>query len=90
MGVVITRPTSQEELVAYLSDNRFIVNTRVSRIMLQVDRKHFVSKDPYVDSSQIIPGSRYSVSAPNMHAAALELFKRHIFNGSRVLDVGAR
>ncbi|XP_063705611.1 protein-L-isoaspartate(D-aspartate) O-methyltransferase [Culicoides brevitarsis] len=43
---------------------------------------------PYVDSPQRI-GYSATISAPHMHAYALELLKDHLKTGCRVLDVGA-
>ena len=55
--------------------------------MLAVDRKDFCSSEPYRDSPQPI-GSNATISAPHMHAYALENLKERLHPGSKVLDVG--
>lgn len=56
--------------------------------MLAVDRCFFAPRDPYVDSPQGI-GYGVTISAPHMHAHALEVLKDHLKVGCRVLDVGS-
>lgn len=56
--------------------------------MLSVDRKDFCPISPYFDSPQRI-GYEATISAPHMHAYALELMKDHLKPGSRGLDIGS-
>jgi protein-L-isoaspartate(D-aspartate) O-methyltransferase len=56
--------------------------------MLGVDRSFFAPRDPYADSPQPI-GYGATISAPHMHAYALEVLKDHLYDGSVSLDVGS-
>uniref|UniRef100_A0A182IJ70 protein-L-isoaspartate(D-aspartate) O-methyltransferase n=1 Tax=Anopheles atroparvus TaxID=41427 RepID=A0A182IJ70_ANOAO len=58
--------------------------------MQATDRKHYVPEHlcPYMDSPQRI-GFGATISAPHMHAYALELLLPHLKSDSRVLDVGS-
>lgn len=77
-------------LVENLRLNGILKTDRVIQAMLRVDRKHYV-KNPmyaYADSPQSI-GYSVTISAPHMHAHALELLADHMKEGSHVLDVGS-
>ncbi|KAE9553486.1 hypothetical protein FO519_003315 [Halicephalobus sp. NKZ332] len=63
--------TSNFELVQNLFKNKLFNNERVREAMLAVDRADFVDVDPYMDCPQPI-GYGATISAPHMHAAALE------------------
>lgn len=57
--------------------------------MLQVDRAHYCSaRDPYLDSPHVI-GYGATISAPHMHAYALEVLADKLVEGAKVLDVGS-
>lgn len=56
--------------------------------MLSVDRSNYAKYNPFMDSPQSI-GYGVTISAPHMHAHALELLKNHLINGTRALDVGS-
>merc|ERR1719369_2212272 len=56
--------------------------------MVRVDRGNYVSTNPYMDSPQSI-GYKVTISAPHMHAYALELLKDHLVEGAHALDVGS-
>ena len=63
--------------------------------MLQVDRADFIEKDPYCDDSQFL-GYNVVISAPHMHAYALEYlypalnnFKNCNPSNFRFLDIGS-
>ncbi|ORZ35520.1 Pcmt1-prov protein [Catenaria anguillulae PL171] len=79
-----------------LVDNLFgagiIKSQRVKDAMLAVDRNTFVPGLPaslaYADSPQSI-GFGATISAPHMHAYALEHLEPYLKPGSHVLDVGA-
>lgn len=60
----------------------------VARTMEATDRKHYCPLNSYVDAPQSI-GYEVTISAPHMHAFALELLENHIIPGNRVLDVGS-
>ncbi|CDJ51536.1 UPF0202 family protein, putative [Eimeria brunetti] len=55
---------------------------------MQVDRGYFVKQDPYLDSPQPI-GFSATISAPHMHAIALDQLADKLNRGSRALDVGS-
>uniref|UniRef100_A0A7E4WC88 Protein-L-isoaspartate O-methyltransferase n=1 Tax=Panagrellus redivivus TaxID=6233 RepID=A0A7E4WC88_PANRE len=82
------------DLVRNLEKNRIFTSPRVREAMLAVDRGDFTKIDPYQDSPQGI-GCRATISAPHMHAAALEALSETIGNAvksgqeCRVLDVGS-
>eukprot|EP01068_Selenidium_serpulae_P005187 Selendium_serpulae@DN3901_c0_g1_i1.p1 len=56
--------------------------------MLSVDRGNSVAHDAYIDSPQPI-GFGVTISAPHMHASALEQLKEHLKPGDSALDVGS-
>lgn len=56
--------------------------------MLAVDRGNYSKNNPYMDSPQGI-GYGVTISAPHMHAHALELLKDRLVEGNRALDVGS-
>ncbi|XP_041469463.1 protein-L-isoaspartate(D-aspartate) O-methyltransferase-like [Lytechinus variegatus] len=79
---------SHEELITRLKENGIIKNDAVLKAMRAVDRKHYSSNSPYADSPQSI-GYAVTISAPHMHAHALELLKDHLSEGKSALDVGS-
>lgn len=56
--------------------------------MLAVDRGNYSKNNPYMDAPQGI-GYGVTISAPHMHAHALELLKDQLTEGERALDVGS-
>lgn len=57
--------------------------------MLKVDRSNYCpSRYPYMDAPYSI-GYGATISAPHMHAYALEALKDKLVDGSRALDVGS-
>lgn len=56
--------------------------------MMAVDRGNYVKNNPYMDAPQAI-GYGVTISAPHMHAHALELLKGHLVSGEKALDVGS-
>ena len=56
--------------------------------MVAVDRGNYCRTDPYRDKPQGI-GYNVTLSAPHMHAHALELLKDHLKPGMNALDVGS-
>ncbi|CAD5118773.1 DgyrCDS7450 [Dimorphilus gyrociliatus] len=80
--------TTNEELISKLKANGIIKSDRVFQAMISVDRANFCKNKPYVDSPQGI-GYAVTISAPHMHAHALELLSEHLQEGKRALDVGS-
>lgn len=56
--------------------------------MMSVNRSHYCKTTPYMDAPQSI-GYGVTISAPHMHAHALELLKGQLINGEKALDVGS-
>lgn len=56
--------------------------------MLAVNRQHFTKTQPFADKPVYI-GYAATISAPHMHAHALEYLKDHLYPGAHALDVGA-
>merc|ERR1719471_2215563 len=75
-------------MVQSLHGNNIIQSEAVKNIMIQVDRGHYSKKNAYMDAPQAI-GYNITISAPHMHAHALELLKDHLKPGMRSLDVGS-
>ncbi|XP_076628417.1 protein-L-isoaspartate(D-aspartate) O-methyltransferase [Colletes latitarsis] len=79
---------SNSDLVQHLKRSRVIKSDRVYEAMSSVDRGNYSdSSYAYIDSPQGI-GYGATISAPHMHAYALELLEEKLHNGARVLDVG--
>ncbi|KAJ8949818.1 hypothetical protein NQ318_000516 [Aromia moschata] len=76
------------ELVRNLRANGIIRSDAVENSMLAVDRGHYSKHNPYMDAPQGI-GFGVTISAPHMHAHALELLKDNLQKGDRALDVGS-
>jgi protein-L-isoaspartate(D-aspartate) O-methyltransferase len=70
-----------------LLDGGIITNTRVLDAMQKVDRGMYCQESPYKDSPQPI-GFNATISAPHMHAYALEALEPNLKPGMKALDVG--
>lgn len=82
-------PDSMQRLVEKLKTSGIISDTRVESTMLKVDRAYYnPSKYPYLDEPFQI-GFGATISAPHMHAYALEALKDKLVDGAKVLDVGS-
>ncbi|XP_025159964.1 protein-L-isoaspartate(D-aspartate) O-methyltransferase isoform X1 [Harpegnathos saltator] len=84
---------NNQELVQHLKlfflGGRMIKSERVFEAMSSVDRgKYTHLSHAYVDSPQGI-GYGVTISAPHMHAYALELLEDKLRDGGRALDVGS-
>ncbi|XP_048842546.1 protein-L-isoaspartate(D-aspartate) O-methyltransferase isoform X2 [Brienomyrus brachyistius] len=79
---------SHAELVNNLRKNGIIKSDKVYEVMLGTDRAHFSRCNPYMDSPQSI-GYQATISAPHMHAYALELLHDQLHEGAKALDVGS-
>ena len=76
------------DLISQLKRNKIIKSPRVEEAMKKVDRGNYCSLSPYMDSPQAI-GYGVTISAPHMHAHALEMLKDHLYEGAKALDVGS-
>ncbi|XP_003386326.3 PREDICTED: protein-L-isoaspartate(D-aspartate) O-methyltransferase-like [Amphimedon queenslandica] len=80
--------STNDQLVSNLKSNGIITTGSVEAAMRAVDRGDYCPFNPYYDSPQQI-GYQATISAPHMHAHALEVLKDHLVEGGRVLDVGS-
>jgi len=76
------------DMVRHLKSNGIIKTDPVEQAMLQVDRGKYSEHNAYLDSPQSI-GYGVTISAPHMHAHALELLKDQLQPGMKALDVGS-
>jgi len=76
------------EMVRNLRSNGIIRSDSVEQAMLAVDRGHYSDRNPYMDAPQGI-GFGVTISAPHMHAHALEVLKDKLLPGEKALDVGS-
>lgn len=82
---------SNSALVDALSANGLVKSARVASAMKTVDRGAFIPPDagpPYWDQPLPI-GYSQTISAPHMHATALEILEHNLRPGAKVLDVGS-
>ncbi|XP_046664876.1 protein-L-isoaspartate(D-aspartate) O-methyltransferase isoform X1 [Homalodisca vitripennis] len=79
---------SNLDLVKNLRANKVIRSDEVESVMSRVDRGRYVTHNPYMDAPQGI-GYGVTISAPHMHAYALELLRDRLTEGERALDVGS-
>ncbi|XP_040614129.1 protein-L-isoaspartate(D-aspartate) O-methyltransferase isoform X1 [Mesocricetus auratus] len=79
---------SHSELIHNLRKNGIIKTDKVFEVMLSTDRSHYAKSNPYMDSPQSI-GFQATISAPHMHAYALELLFDQLHEGAKALDVGS-
>ncbi|XP_048340298.1 protein-L-isoaspartate(D-aspartate) O-methyltransferase-like isoform X3 [Sphaerodactylus townsendi] len=95
MGLLLSRTMAwtstgktHAELINNLYKNGVIKSQRVYDVLLATDRAHYTKYFPYMDSPQSI-GYQATISAPHMHAHALELLKDQLVEGALALDVGS-
>lgn len=81
-------PSSNEQLIQYLVSEGTIKHDRVTKAMKRTDRADFCPYSPYEDCAQPL-GFDATISAPHMHAYAVELLLPYLNPGARVLDVGS-
>lgn len=84
---------SNSELVENLTRNGLITDSRVKAAFLRVDRANYAPSSPYEDSPQVI-GHGATISAPHMHASALEHVVSYVVpktdaSAPRILDIGS-
>jgi protein-L-isoaspartate(D-aspartate) O-methyltransferase len=75
-------------LIMHLIQSNYIRTEKVLRAMLEVDRNDFAPKFPY-DDRPISIGYNVTISAPHMHALALEYLSDYCTKGAKILDVGS-
>ncbi|KAH8381894.1 hypothetical protein KR009_000841 [Drosophila setifemur] len=80
--------TNNEDLIRQLKEHGVIASDAVANAMIATDRKHYSPRNPYMDAPQPIGGG-VTISAPHMHAFALEYLRDHLKPGAHVLDVGS-
>ncbi|XP_030630806.1 l-isoaspartyl protein carboxyl methyltransferase, like [Chanos chanos] len=95
MGLLLSRTMAwissgktHAELISRLRDHGVIRSDRVFNAMLATDRGIYSKDYPYADSPQSI-GYKATISAPHMHAHALEVLGDKLTEGSSALDVGS-
>eukprot|EP00931_Biecheleriopsis_adriatica_P063130 TRINITY_DN38196_c0_g1_i1.p1 TRINITY_DN38196_c0_g1~~TRINITY_DN38196_c0_g1_i1.p1 ORF type:complete len:221 (+),score=49.58 TRINITY_DN38196_c0_g1_i1:91-753(+) len=76
------------ELIRSLRKVGIIKSDVVEQAMMSVDRGNYCPKNAYTDAPQSI-GYQATISAPHMHAHALELLSGHLRPGMCALDVGS-
>ena len=76
-----------EKLVKSLRGS-YYTGKDVEKAMLSVDRADFCKYNPYEDAPQSI-GYGVTISAPHMHATALDLLKDYLKEGMTALDIGS-
>ncbi|CAF1128666.1 unnamed protein product [Rotaria sp. Silwood1] len=79
---------THHDLIQSLVDENVIRDERIKHAMLATDRFDFVTNRMYEDAPQSI-GYNVTISAPHMHAFALEILGDKLVPGARVLDVGS-
>ncbi|KAI0121717.1 protein-L-isoaspartate O-methyltransferase [Xylariales sp. AK1849] len=81
---------SNVALVENMYKNSLITSPIVKAAFLKVDRAHYAPSSPYQDSPQAI-GHGATISAPHMHANAVESLLEYILpaSASEVLDIGS-
>lgn len=82
------RQSSNRSLISSLQAHRYVRSERVAEAMKAVDRGFFCPYNPYRDAPQSI-GYSVTISAPHMHAIALELLADRLQEGCHALDVGS-
>jgi len=86
--LVIPNSNPMNTLLKHLIANKCITTQKVLNCMLQVDRKDFIDKNPYEDKPQYV-SHNVTISAPHMHAYALEHLSPFLTEGINVLDIGS-
>uniref|UniRef100_A0A1A9WAR7 protein-L-isoaspartate(D-aspartate) O-methyltransferase n=1 Tax=Glossina brevipalpis TaxID=37001 RepID=A0A1A9WAR7_9MUSC len=76
------------DLIRQLKDYGVISTQAVAIAMANTDRRFYAPQNPYMDAPQSI-GHGVTISAPHMHAFAMEYLRDRMIPGSHVLDVGS-
>jgi protein-L-isoaspartate(D-aspartate) O-methyltransferase len=77
-----------KRLLTELIIEDFITSEKVTNVMLEVDRQDFAPVNHYVNRPQYL-GYNVTISAPHMHAFALECLSNYCVEGAKILDVGS-
>jgi len=86
--LILPNSNPMNKLLKTLIENNYINTQKVLNCMLQVDRKDFTNTNPYKDQPQYV-SHKASISAPHMHAFALEKLSPFLTEGINVLDIGS-
>ncbi|KAK2723010.1 protein-L-isoaspartate(D-aspartate) O-methyltransferase-like isoform X4 [Artemia franciscana] len=84
----MTQSASNDELIDALKRQKVVKHEDVERAMRSVDRGFYCPSNAYFDAPESI-GYGATISAPHMHAYALELLRDQLKPGAKVLDVGS-
>mgnify|MGYP003571314222 CR=1 FL=1 len=79
---------SNKYLIIELIATNYIANEKVADVMFEVDRGNFTQNLPYLNRPISI-GFNVTISAPHMHALALEWLSNFCVPYSYILDVGS-
>eukprot|EP01083_Nonionella_stella_P001412 4061_1 len=79
---------THSDLIGHLTKSKIINHKEVAQALLRVDRADFAPNNAYSDSPQYI-GHGATISAPHMHAHALNDLFDQLRPGSNALDVGS-
>ena len=77
-----------ELILSGYDSTQYITSERVANTMLDVDRGDFAPQEHYLDKPTSI-GYNVNISAPHMHAFALEYLAPYCTKGARILDIGS-
>mmetsp|Transcript_17578 Transcript_17578/g.42901 ORF Transcript_17578/g.42901 Transcript_17578/m.42901 type:complete len:329 (-) Transcript_17578:128-1114(-) len=91
-GAYRTRSDSNDGLIDGLWNCGRVRSEHVRTAMKKVDRRDYTPKifhDEAYNDHPITIGEGQTISAPHMHAEALELLSDHLKHGAKVLDVGS-
>ena len=77
-----------ELVLSGYEDTKFIDSEKVASVMLEVDRGDFAPDHFYVNRPRYI-GYNVTISAPHMHAFALEHLAPFCTRGAKILDIGS-
>ncbi|KAK9468149.1 protein-L-isoaspartate O-methyltransferase [Lipomyces arxii] len=80
--------SSNSGLVDNLTNAQILKSPQIINAMRSTDRAFFSPRSPYQDAPQSI-GHGATISAPHMHAMALESLQQYLHPGATVLDVGS-
>uniref|UniRef100_A0A1A9ZRM6 protein-L-isoaspartate(D-aspartate) O-methyltransferase n=1 Tax=Glossina pallidipes TaxID=7398 RepID=A0A1A9ZRM6_GLOPL len=80
--------TNNVELIQQLKDYEIIRSQSVAIAMVNTDRRFYAPLNPYVNAPQNI-GYGATISAPYMHAFAMEYLRNRMIPGCHVLDIGS-
>ena len=81
--------STQKQLVDQLKKEGTIQSQLVYDTLLAIDRKFYVPSSPYYNDSPSSIGYGATISAPHMHAFALEYLEKNIVSAKNILDVGS-